>query len=147
MERRNMKAITGLLLSIFLGLTTTAFAGENPLTLTVNVKGIEKQEGSIRVALYDQTKTFLTKNWLVGKVAEANAPEVTLIFEGLKRGNYAVSIFQDYDNNEELDKNFVGAPTEPYAFGNDAFGIFGPPSFEESTITLSETQEITINLR
>ncbi len=142
-----MKSFTSLVLAIFFLYTTAAFAENDPVTLSIKVKGIEQLKGTLRVAIFNQKKTFLTKDWVVGKVADANAAVVTFEFAGLEKGDYAVSLFQDLNGNEKLDKNFVGAPTEPYAFGNDAFGVFGPPTFEEASIKLVENHSTSITLR
>ena len=45
-------------------------------------------------------------------------------------GKYAISIFHDVNDNEELDANFIGIPKEPYGFSNNPKSSFGPPGFD-----------------
>ena len=47
-------------------------------------------------------------------------------------GYYAISCFQDLNNNGILDKNLLGIPTEPYAFSQNARPKFRAPSWEEA---------------
>ena len=42
-----------------------------------------------------------------------------------------ITVMHDRNDNGELDANFVGMPTEPWAFSNNATGSFGPPGWEQ----------------
>ena len=52
-----------------------------------------------------------------------------LVIPDLAAGDYAIKVFQDVNENRELDIGLLG-PKEPYGFSNDARGRFGPPSWE-----------------
>ena len=72
-------------------------------------------------------------------MATARAPSAgraTIVdFEGIPAGRYAVVLYLDENRNGKLDTSFVGAPTEPFGFSNDApLALFGPPSFEACAI-------------
>jgi uncharacterized protein (DUF2141 family) len=107
-------------------------------TLRVKVSGIRKTEGTIRVGLFDNEKDFL-KNAIEGKVIKADKNEVTVLFNDLKPGVYAISVIHDENENEKLDTNFLGIPKEGFAFGNNAMRKFGPPSFSEASIQIGNT--------
>lgn len=114
-------------------------------SLDVVVKNIKKTEGTVRVAIFTNENDFL-KNAYQGKSVKASGSTVTVSFEGLPSGSYAISIFHDENDNGELDTNFMGIPKEGFAFGNNAMGTFGPPSFDRSKVELTEktTQEISL---
>lgn len=123
--------------------TMTAAAAD----LTVVVTGLKNDEGSVRVGLFHDPKSF-PKSFAVGQAIEAKAGSVRVTFENLSPGNYAVSAYQDINSNKKLDTNFVGKPTEPNGFSRDARGAFGPPSFEDAQIVLAGTnQNITIQVK
>ena len=61
-------------------------------------------------------------------------------FDNLPEGEYAVSVFHDLNSNGKLDSNAVGMPTEPYGFSNNAAGNFGPPSFDAAKIKLDQSK-------
>lgn len=98
------------------------------------------------IAVYDHEDRFLSKEIVSdGKPINANTMEFS--FKGLGSGVYAVSIYQDENDNGKLDANFMGIPSEPYAFSNNAKGMFGPPSFEDCKVEVSSgSQSIIISL-
>jgi uncharacterized protein (DUF2141 family) len=127
----------------FLLLPVMAFAQGS---LEVTVKNIKEPTGNIRVGLFDTEKGFL-KDAIDGKVTKATGGEVTVVFENLKAGEYAVSVIHDENSNGELDTNVMGIPKEGFAFGNNAMGTFGPPSFDKSKVVIGKErvrQELTL---
>ena len=114
--------------------------------LTVEVKGINMEtKGYLRVGIFK--KEGYLDNTKVVDCKIINIHSSTMQFEFLlPEGKYAVVIVQDEDKNGELNKNFIGYPTEPYAFSNNAKGSLGPASFEDASFYLKENKKITINL-
>jgi uncharacterized protein (DUF2141 family) len=109
--------------------------------LEVTVKNIKQTKGTIRVGLFTNEDNFLKKA-IDGKIVKADATQVTVIFENLKNGDYAVSVIHDENENGELDKNMVGIPKEGFAFSNNVMGSFGPPSFDKAKISVKEKKEV-----
>lgn len=106
--------------------------------LEVTVRNIKDTRGTIRVGLFTDENSFLKKAAL-GKIVKASQNEITVVFEKMKPGDYAVSVIHDENENGELDSNFMGIPKEGFAFGNNAMGTFGPPSFEKAKVTIDKT--------
>jgi uncharacterized protein (DUF2141 family) len=104
-------------------------------SLEVTVKNIKVIKGTIRVGLFDKETEFL-KTPLKGIVVKVSGTEVKVTFEDLPAGEYAVSIIHDENENGDLDSNAFGIPKEGFAFGNNAMGTFGPPSFDKAKIKL-----------
>jgi uncharacterized protein (DUF2141 family) len=104
-------------------------------SLEVTVKNIKGTKGDIRIGLFTTEAEFL-KTAVKGKVVKANGAEVKVVFEDLPAGDYAVSVIHDENGNEKLDTKAMGIPKEGFAFGNNAMGTFGPPSFDEAKIKL-----------
>lgn len=44
---------------------------------------------------------------------------MTITVDGLPTGDFAISLFQDLNQNTELDTGFFGIPKEPYGFSGD----------------------------
>lgn len=114
--------------------------------LEVTVKNIKEITGTVRIGLFTSEKDFL-KTAQEGKIIKATAEEVTVVFENLTPGDYAISAIHDKNENGELDSNFMGIPNEPYGFSNNVMGTFGPPSFEKAKFSLPATKTTVINLR
>ena len=66
--------------------------------------------------------------------------------EELEPGQYTVSVFQDLDGTEKLDKNFVGMPREPYGFSGKWES--GGSSFKDALIELEAGgTEISVKMK
>jgi uncharacterized protein (DUF2141 family) len=113
--------------------------------IEVTIKNVKETKGTIRLALFNSENDFL-KQPLESKVVKASATETNVVFENLKPGEYAISVIHDVNENKELDKGFMGIPQEPYGFSNDARGKFGPPSYEESKLTVKGDLKTSIKV-
>lgn len=114
-------------------------------SIEVTVKNIKDPKGTIRVGLFNNEKDFLEKA-IDGKIVKAAGTEVTVLFENLKAGDYAVSVIHDENENGELDSNFMGVPKEGYGFSNNAMGMLGPPSFDDAVIAVASKKSVTITV-
>jgi uncharacterized protein (DUF2141 family) len=112
----------------------------------LTIRGIENVQGSVLVAVYNSEETFMKKR-LASKKVKVSDNEVTLTFEDVSSGDYAITTFHDENDNNKLDTNFLGIPNEPYGFSNDARGSFGPPSFEKAKVKVDGNKKLVINLK
>ncbi|MCK6616175.1 MAG: DUF2141 domain-containing protein [Cyclobacteriaceae bacterium] len=115
-------------------------------TVEVRIANIKVIEGTVRMALYNNSADFMKKHKAVREVA-VEGTSVTVIFENLEPGEYAISCYHDVNNNNKLDSNFMGIPREPYGFSNNARGTFGPPSFEDARIAVKTNTKHSISLK
>lgn len=117
-------------------------------TLTVVVENVEVAEGTIMVQIMAGEGEFAGESPpIVSLMQRAQPGELRFSTSSLPAGDYAVRIMQDRNDNRKLDSNFVGMPTEPWAFSNNATGSFGPPGWEEAKFSLEglATQRIRLN--
>lgn len=119
-------------------------------TLQVYLQNVEQAEGQIRVAVFDEPRSFAREEPSVrSRVLPADA-EGVLVFgiPDLPYGYYAIAIFHDLNNNEKLDRNALGIPQEPYAFSNDPAAKWQAPDFESTKFHFSkDRQETVLTLR
>jgi len=108
-----------------------------PATLEVVVTNIKEIKGSLRASLFTNESMFLKEEYR-GQVVKVTGQVMTILFENLPKGDYALSVIHDENENGELDTNFMGIPNEGFAFGNNAQGTFGPPSFDKTLVEISE---------
>jgi uncharacterized protein (DUF2141 family) len=141
-----MKTIRFLILLLVVLTIKTNLHAQGKLEVTVN--NIKEQIGTIRVGLFNSEEKFL-KEVVEGKIVKATGSEVTVSFENLKSGTYAVSVIHDQNENGELDMNMIGIPSEGFAFGNNAMGMFGPPSFNDAKVIIIDkaVAKQSINLK
>ena len=65
----------------------------------------------------------------------------------LPYGEYAFTLFVDFNGNKKLDKNFLGIPKEQYGFSNNVMGKMSPPTFNQAKFAISGPTTQNIKLR
>ena len=65
--------------------------------------------------------------------------------DAITPGKYAILAFWDINNNNKLDRNFIGIPKEPTAFSND-YRPKGPPNFNKAAIIFDKNSPNTLQL-
>ena len=133
-----------LLFSLIIGgaqIQTTSYE------LEVNIENLEPTKGTLYITLFNSEDGFKNDNFYRFKKLQVTKDMAPIRFETLPTGNYALKVFHDINNNGQLDVSLFGIPKEPYGFSNNAMGAFGPPNFEQCSITLTENKTIAIRLR
>lgn len=122
---------------------TTVSCLAQKVTLKVNLTGFKSDTGMAKVGLYNSEGTFLklVLKRLESKITNSQAQ---VVFEGLDKGEYAISAYQDENSNGILDKNLLGIPEEDYAASNNAKGFMGPPKYENAKFNVTKNSKITI---
>lgn len=123
----------------------TAVSAENENTIEVIMEGFESNEGTVYIGLYNEEGKWLSKRYKKSKEKIENLKAAT-VFTDVPPGIYAISIFHDVNDNKELDANFFGIPSEPYACSNGAVGRFGPPTWEDAKFTLDGNKKV-VNIK
>lgn len=119
-------------------------------TLTVKVQNVLQTQGSIRMAVYNNEKSFPSESQSFRGGALPLRPGIKpqLTCDQLPFGHYAVAVYHDLNNNGKMDKNALGIPTEPYAFSNNLKVKWRAPKFREAAFGFgSVQQEITVELK
>lgn len=131
------------------GLLGLALAGAaHAFELRVEVLNVKAGQGQVNGGLYaDPTQWMKAPLQGVRQPAAVAGASTVLVYRDLPAGSYALSLFQDLNDNGRLDRNPIGMPTEPYGFSRDAMGTMGPPSFADAALDLKADTTITITLR
>ena len=91
--------------------------------ITVKVKGITEVKGIMNIALFSNEKDYSSKdNFTLGERVPVTSNDFSFTFPEVPNGVYAVKIYQDLNDDQELDTNWIGMPKEPFGFSNDAKG-------------------------
>ncbi|HQQ96472.1 MAG TPA: DUF2141 domain-containing protein [Cyclobacteriaceae bacterium] len=135
------------MITIALLLVSHLIAGQPaPGTLTVMIKDVKGAKGKVSIGLFNDAKLFMKKR-IDSRSIQAQHGEVSLQFEHLPEGEYAITVMHDENENGELDSNFVGIPVEGFGFSNDAKAMFGPPSYEKCVFRHQNDQQIIIHMK
>ncbi|WP_338873942.1 DUF2141 domain-containing protein [Spirosoma sp. SC4-14] len=112
--------------------------------LTVVVSGINQRTGKLYIGLATDASSFTGESAHKKTVAIPESGDITVSFEGLKPGRYAVRVLQDLNDNQKMD--FSGQmPAEPFGFSNVTM-LMGPPSFDECSFELNENKSVQIRM-
>lgn len=114
--------------------------------LTVIIDNVEADQGSVMLQLLASEEQFDgTVPAQMSQMQGAQIGEMRFSFANLPAGVYGVQVIHDRNGNGKLDSNFVGMPTEPWAFSNNASGNFGPPSWQDVKFILKGDASQTIH--
>ena len=138
-----MKYLFLLLLSVF-GLGP---AEEETAEIQIVVTNINTMKGSVEVGVFNKPKWFLRK----GKEYKTYSQKVTndtmvIVLKGLKKDDYAISIYHDVNSDNECNLNFLGIPVEPYGFSRNFKPKLSKPSFNDCKINTSQKMPVFIAL-
>jgi uncharacterized protein (DUF2141 family) len=107
-------------------------------------------KGTIGCALFNSENGFPMNNDKAEQLAQAgrlNSQNAVCRFPDLPTGTYAVSVFEDLNDNGKLDSSIVGFPKEPWGVSKDApVQSFGPPKFQDAKFEVKTDLAIRINL-
>ncbi len=106
-------------------------------TLTIQVNGIRKTEGQVRLAcgLFWKNKGFPRKHRRALRRAwvDVDSDTASCVFKRTGLGEYAASVFLDQNRYGKLDTSAIGTPSEPWGVSRDAKAKrFGPPLFKDA---------------
>jgi uncharacterized protein (DUF2141 family) len=129
-------------------LLVTGFSLQNPGgDLQITVTNIFPVEGKLYIAIYDNEEDYMDLEKVAfQKIVPINDETESFVIPGMPDGEYAVTVFQDLNDNGELDTSSIGFPREPYGFSNDARGTFGPPKFRKAKFNVNGNTDIHIKL-
>lgn len=131
-----------IILISFLAVSSFVSAQVN---IKVEVTGLKNNKGQVMIGLYNSEKDFLKKTFK-GNVVLIKDKKATVTFANLPKGEYAVSIFHDENNNGKMDSNFMGIPKEEYASSNGAKGFMGPPKYKDAKFIVKEDKTILLKI-
>jgi uncharacterized protein (DUF2141 family) len=101
---------------------------QSPSTLTVEVQGVTSNKGHIRIDVCSRGE-FLKEDCRYRGAAPAVPGVTVVVVKDVPPGVYAIQAYHDRNDNGDVDRDFLGFPTEAVGFSNDAPIRFGPPSF------------------
>jgi uncharacterized protein (DUF2141 family) len=127
---RNLLATAALALIFIAGPASAA-------RIIVTIDGLHSAQGTVFIGLYASPTKFLNGNQsdAMRRVRASTGP-ITVVFDNLPPGTYAVGAYHDENANDHLDTNLIGLPVEGYALSNGVRAVFSKPNFYEAAFTV-----------
>ena len=120
-------------------------------SITVTVTDLRNAKGVVRACMTTAEKSFPRCRGVKGAHAamvDAKKGTITLVFEDVKPGKYAIALLHDENANGKADRALGMMPKEGFGFSRDAPVRMGPPKFKDAVFELgTEPQEMTIKMR
>lgn len=137
-----MKKLALVLGLAFITFTTNA-QDTSGATVTVVIENVLSDEGTVIGGLHT-SETFMKGNGIMNAGAPATKGEVTLTFENVEPGTFAIMVMHDENDNKRMDMEANGMPKENYGTSGQV-NSFGPPTFEGAKFEVTdEDQEFRI---
>ena len=142
-----------LRVATLLAATLVLFAGGGPVyglpgpsVIRVIVTGVTSSRGHIRVDICTR-QTFL-KDCVYSGAAPSVPGTTVVLVQGVPPGVYAAQVYQDKNDNHQVDRDMLGIPSEGVGFSNDAPIRLSPPSFNAAAFTYAGGEKtISLQLR
>lgn len=149
---KNFRFILILLFTLFLIDQNTIFTKEKTATLIIKVNGFKNTDGVLHTHIFNQQladyfpsdseKAFSIKS------VEINKDETIIIHENLPYGTYAGTVHHDINNNNKLDKNWIGYPAEPFGLTTNPKLVLKIPKFSQCSFeVIKDTVIIHVQLK
>ena len=141
-----MKAfIKPLFILAILGLAFSKSFGQD-INQVVKVTNLKKVKGTLYIGWYNKSADFPVNDRAIFReeIEVSDLSEVTVQFDNIPAGKYAIAIFLDENDNYKLDRNLFGIPKEKYGFSNNVLPALRAATFEESVFSLTDDKRSTI---
>jgi uncharacterized protein (DUF2141 family) len=117
--------------------------------IIVTVSGVRNAAGGVYIGLYATPSKFLNGNQVDAmKKVRASTGPITVMFDNLPPGNYAVGAYHDENNNDHFDTDLIGQPLEGYALSNGVRAVMAKPTFQQAAFTVGTTDTpISLQIR
>lgn len=149
-SRQTVKTLTASVLVgglFFLGMRNLRAEDEMihaPAIVHVQVHSIPLRQGHIAYSVFRSPEGFPRdkSRAVVHRFIETpKEGDLAIDLEFPPNEEIAVAVYLDANDNQKLDKNFLGIPTESIGFSNNPVVRFGPPSFDETKLTLHSGEQ------
>ena len=135
---KTVVSVLAIMLSISLGI-----AQENGVNIMVTIDNVSSDDGKVLIGLHTQD-TFMKGLGVQNLESEIKDGKVTLVFENVETGTYAIMAMHDANDNKRMDYQDNGMPKESYGMSGNEMSL-GPPTFEMAKFEVTdEDLEFTI---
>jgi uncharacterized protein (DUF2141 family) len=116
-------------------------------TLRIVVSDVRAARGHVHVAVCPQA-VFLKDACVYKAIVPAKQGQTIATIDGMPAGTYAAQVYFDENDNDELDRSFIGIPEEGVGFSNNPSFAFRAPTFADTAFSYDGVSgSITVRLR
>ena len=140
-----MNIVLAILLSFFSqSFQSNIIEEESEFTIVVN--NIEEIKGRILIGIFEKEEDYPKEDRMFRALAikvDANAVSGSV---SVPKGEYAVALFHDENDDEICNTNWIGIPREAFGFSNNIRPFFSLPAFDKVKVNVVQDKKIEISL-
>ena len=116
--------------------------------LYLKLDNIRNSNGVFYIFLYTFENQYPHEPYTYYKVTKSKVSngKLTVKIEDIEFRKYAISLIDDENDNEDLDR-FLGLPTEGFGFSNDLAPVFSLPDYKELIFSFLNEKSINIQVQ
>ena len=117
--------------------------------ITVVITNLRNSDGEVLISLYDKAEGFPRDRTAILRTAAVPASasgQVSIVFEELPYGDYAIAVLHDEDDSLDMSFGALHLPKEGYCFSNNLKVRLSAPKFKKAKFTLN-ADNVTQTLR
>lgn len=127
--------LAGMMTCAVHGLAREALAAPKNV-VRFRVTDLREDRGHVLCGLYKDRDNWLGEHPAFGARAKVHDGQAVCVFHDVPPGEYAISALHDADDDENMDKNALGLPTEGYCASRDAQAdSLGAPNWNDAAFT------------
>ncbi|SHI99150.1 DUF2141 domain-containing protein [Pseudozobellia thermophila] len=135
---------SALVLVLLLALFGAGVQAQEGAHITLKIENVLSDQGSILASLHTEA-TFMKGVGVAHAESPAKKGDVSLRFENVKPGTYAVLLIHDSNDNKRMDFDVSGMPVESYGQTGD-INLYGPPVFADAKFEVAD-EDLEFNIR
>lgn len=117
--------------------------------VVAQVSNFESNKGLCRACIFNNKSSF---NGEGGKPLQCvtggiQNGQASISFTNIPPGIYAVFLFHDTNNNNRMDKNFLGIPKEGYGSSKNRLPFAAAPGFEDNKFSVAPNSIVRLNIK
>ncbi len=119
-------------------------------TVTITVTELRNAKGVVRACMTTRQNIFpkCIKDPTSHRTVVPAGKTVTIHFDKVKPGEYAIALLHDENNNGKADRVLGMAPKEGYGFSRDAPVNMAPPDWKDAVFTVNgAANKVAIRMR
>ncbi len=150
MELNSRYFIKKISLWVFFLFWNIVMYAQEKIPVSIEFSGIKTEKGTLRMGLFKSKDAFEKEKpfefFVVEKTGFKNG-SLTQSFQ-FPKGEYAISVWDDANDNGKMDKTIVGIPKEGYGFGDYIHKSFSKPNYDDFKMKISNTnQKVQVQFR
>tara|TARA_R100000789_G_C2956204_1_gene136572 strand:+ start:256 stop:672 length:417 start_codon:yes stop_codon:yes gene_type:complete len=129
-------------ISVFVALFLSSLAFSQDAqtgTIKIQIPNVSGNEGKVIFGIYSED-TFMKREPDFSSAAEIKDGTAQAVFNEVPQGDYAIIVIHDKNNNQKMDFDSSGMPTENYGTSGE-MNLYGPPIWETSKFTFDGSEK------